>query len=317
MTDRILTLTLNPTLDLATAVDAVVAGPKLRCDAPEIDPGGGGINVSRAIHILGGRSTAFVVSGGPTGATMERLLRAEGIDPVVLHGPGATRESLAVTDRSTGAQYRFVLPGPAWRSRDADAALRALADTARTGDLVVLSGSQPPGVAAGFPLALARRLARKGARFVLDTSGPALLNAVANPPRRPIHLLRMDDDEAEELAGHPLRSAADSADFATGLVRRGVADIVIVARGADGSVLATAEERFHAVPPKMTVVSKVGAGDSFTGAFVLALARGLALPRALQSAVAAAASAVTTGATNLCERAEVRRLAPLCRLARV
>jgi 6-phosphofructokinase 2 len=314
MAGRILTLTLNPTLDLATAVDAVVAGPKLRCDAPEIDPGGGGLNVSRAIHILGGSSTAFVVSGGPTGAMMERLLRAEGIEPVVLHGPGATRESLSVTDRSTGAQYRFVLPGPDWRARDADAALKAATDAAQPGDLVVLSGSQPPGVAPGFPLALARRLARKGAHFALDTSGPALLGAVASPGRRPIHVLRMDDDEAEELAGHPLRSAADSAEFAASLVHRGVAEIAIVARGADGSVLATADLRLHATPPGMKVVSKVGAGDSFTGAFVLSLSRGLPLPQALQTAVAAAASAVTTGATNLCERAQVRRLVPMCRV---
>lgn len=123
--DRILTLTLNPTLDLATAVDAVVAGPKLRCDAPEIDPGGGGINVSRAVRILGGRSTAFAVSGGPTGEMLEHLLRGEGIAPVVLQGPGATHESFSVTDRATGAQYRFVLPGPPWRKFTAGGAGRA------------------------------------------------------------------------------------------------------------------------------------------------------------------------------------------------
>lgn len=315
--DRILTLTLNPTLDLATAVDAVVAGPKLRCDAPEIDPGGGGINVSRAIRILGGRSTAFAVSGGPTGEMLEHLLRGEGIAPVVLQGPGATRESFSVTDRATGAQYRFVLPGPPWRKIDSRQALAALTDAAQPGDIVVLSGSQPPGVAADFPLALARAMARKSARLALDTSGPALRRIVERPCRRPILLLRMDGEEAADLAGHPLPAIRDSADFAEAIVRRGVARIVIVARGAEGSVLVTSDRRLHGAPPPVRVVSKVGAGDSFTGAFVLALARGHDLACALRNAVAAAASAVTTGATDLCERAEVRRLAPLCRLVRV
>ena len=317
MMRRILTLTLNPTLDLATAVDAVVAGPKLRCDVPQVDPGGGGINVSRAVRILGGRSVAFIVSGGPTGSQLETLLRAEGITPVVLHGPGATRESLSVTDRASGAQYRFVLPGPTWRMRDADAALTALTGAARAGDLVVLSGSQPPGVAPDFPQVLARRLARRGAEFALDTSGAALHRIVAQPGRKPMALLRMDDDEAEELAGRPLPTPRDSADFAQSLVTRGVAGVVIVARGADGSVLATRDQRLHAVPPPVEVISKVGAGDSFTGAFALALARGTALPRALQLAVAAAASAVATEATRLCTRADVRRLQPLVKVSAV
>lgn len=317
MRRRILTLTLNPTLDLDTSVDQVIPGPKLRCDPPLIDPGGGGINVSRAIRILGGRSLAHVVAGGPTGATLESLLRAEGVAASVIDGPGATRESLSVTDRGSGAQYRFVLPGPQWRRRDAEAVLDRLEGAAGDGDILVMSGSQPPGVAADLPLRLARRLGASGACLALDTSGAALHRAVEKPGRRPLWLLRMDDGEAEELAGRPLPRPEDSAAFARLLVGRGVAHTVIVARGADGSVAATAAECLHVVPPAVEVVSKVGAGDSFTAAFVLAVVRGAGLERALRMGVAAAASAVTTVATRLCHRDQVRRLAPLCRLARV
>jgi len=127
----------------------------------------------------------------------------------------------------------------------------------------------------------------------------------------------MDGEEAEGLAGKPLESRAASADFAQSLVARGLAEIVVVARGADGSVLATADARWHAAAAKVKVVSKTGAGDSFVGAFVLALSRGEPPERALQKGTAAASSAVTTAATQLCRAADVRRLTPLCTLTRV
>lgn len=314
---RIVTLTLNPTLDLATAADRIVPGPKLRCDAPRIDPGGGGINVSRAIRILGGESLVMIVAGGPQGATLQDLLRHEGIEPLALAGPGPTRESLSVTDRSTGAQFRFVMPGPDWSDEDTANVLKTVAQIARPADLVVLSGSQPPGVPADFSLTLARHLAGAGAELVLDTSGAALRHVVNHPCPTPPAVLRMDEAEATELAGASLGHRRDSADFAAGLVARGVARTVIVARGDDGSVLAHEGGRFHCVSPRVEVLSKVGAGDSFTGAFVLALAGGAPMAEALRTGVAAAASAVTTEATSLCIREEVLRLTPLCTVSSI
>lgn len=158
----ILTVTLNPTIDLSTSVPHVVAGPKLRCTMPDVDPGGGGTNVSRAIKILGGNSRALVAVGGPTGDRLLTLLNTQGIGTVALRGPGETRQSLAVTDRGTGEQFRFVLPGPEWHPTDVAHALAAIAAAARDGGLVVLSGSQPPGVPEDFPPALPRGW--KGAR---------------------------------------------------------------------------------------------------------------------------------------------------------
>ncbi len=309
---RVLTLTLSPTLDLATSADHVVPGPKLRCDAPRIDPGGGGVNVSRAIRILGGESLAIIVAAGHAGAMVEDLLRGEGIQPLVLPAPGPTRESLSVTDRSSGAQFRFVMPGPPWAGSDVEVVLTTASLVAQPGDLLVLSGSQPPGVPVDFPHRLAMRLAARGADLVLDTSGAALRHIVETPGAPPIATLRMDETEAAELAGGRLRHRHETADFAAALVARGVARTVIIARGADGSVLAAEGLRLHGLPPRVQVVSKVGAGDSFTGAYVLALSRGAGPATALQSGVAAAASAVSTEATRLCRPEDVARLTPLC-----
>lgn len=312
----ILTVTLNPTVDISTETDAVAPDRKLRCTRPHTDPGGGGINVSRAVTLLGGHSTAFVAVGGPVGDKLVHLLAEAGIGLVPYPAPGETRQSFSVTDRGSKQQYRFVMPGPVWPARAVTEALSRIARAAPHGGMVVLSGSQPPGVPNDFPARLASRIARTGSRLMLDTSGSAL-HHLMKAGAAPAHVLRMDDHEAEGLAGHVLPDRESSADFAQHLVALGLAHVVIVARGAEGSVLATADQRWHCKAARVKVVSKVGAGDSFVGAFALARSRGEDLPRALQLGVAAASAAVMTEATQLCRPADVRRLFAQCTLTRI
>lgn len=313
----LLTITLNPALDLSSAVDRVVPGPKLRLDAPRAEPGGGGINVARAVAILGGAPRAIAALGGVAGAQVAALLQDSGVSLARLDIPGETRQSLAVTDRSDGAQYRLQFPGPVWApAMEAAMADLIVAEAAAIGPgaVTVLSGSQPPGMAPDFPQRLIRRLG-PGARVIVDTSGPAMDRLVAAPePGAAPRVLRMDQAEAEGQAGHPLPDRAASLAFARGLVARGVADCVIVALGAEGSVLATADGAWHARPPHVEVASKVGAGDSFTGAFALALARGQGWDTALRAGTAAAAAAVMTPGTELCRAADADAIERRCTL---
>lgn len=312
---RIVTLTLNPALDFSTETATVAPDRKLRCAAPRIDPGGGGVNVSRAIANLGGESLPLVAAGGRAGAHLMALLRGAGLQPVDLGAPGETRRSMAVRDLDSGAQYRFLMPGPAWSPADAERIAVQTAAATQPGDLVVVSGSPPPGLAGDFFLTLNDRLAPLGARMILDTSGPALTAAAqcvaaqsAAQLARGLHVLRMDHEEAEALAGALAPGVAAAADFAAALAAQGAARIVAVACGAEGTVVATPEGRWHARPPKVAVVSKVGAGDSFVAAFTLALSRGEAAQDACAAGVAAAAAAVTTPDTQLCDRETVARL---------
>lgn len=308
MADRpILTLTLNPALDESTHVARVVAGEKLRCAVPKLDPGGGGINVSRAIHQMGGQSLALVALGGAVGDELAALLAADGIRFEVMYSPGPTRRSLTVTEKATGQQFRFVMPGPHWGAQDQACACDALAKKAQSGGLGVISGSQPPGVPDDFPKHLAAAMA--GMELVLDTSGRALARAVAHPIAG-LAALRMDSAEAEALAGTPLTTARDTADFAQRLARLDAAQVVLIARAAEGNVLATAEHRLIARPPVVPEVSTVGAGDSFVAGWVLARSRGQDWPQALALGTAAAAAAVMTPATELCRAADVDRLLP-------
>lgn len=306
---RILTVTINPALDLATEVDRLEPEAKMRCAAPRLDPGGGGANVSRALARLGVRSTAVVALGGRVGAQHGALLDAEGLDILRFDIPGETRQSFMVTERGTGLTYRFVLPGPAWDEGVVEASLARLASLAGRGDLLVLSGSAPPGVPDDYAARLSARIADRGVRLVLDVSGPALRAAAAGAGAR-AHVLRMDRREAGTLLGGEIPDAAAAARLARRLAEAGAARIVTIGLGSEGALAVTADEAWRVVPPPVRVVSATGAGDSFVAGFVLGLERGWPVEGCLARAMAAATSAVTTPATALCTAEGTAALLP-------
>ena len=303
----ILTVTLNPALDLATSVSEVIPGVKLRCAHPDTDPGGGGINVARAITQLGGHARAFVALGGDTGQTLLHLLERRGLTPVVYEAPGETRQSLAVTDISRTEQLRFMLPGPEWGPADILSVRKAIRDNAPEDGFLVLSGSGPTGAAPDLYARICDDFVESSVKVILDTSGPSLFHLAAGQEVPPL-VLRMDQHEAEELAHRPLPSRQDSARFAASLVARGAAQMVIVARGADGSVMSDGERHLHVAAADVEVRSRVGAGDSFVGGFVKALAEDKAVELALQHGSAAASAAVITEGTQLCYPEDAARL---------
>ncbi|SEV99818.1 6-phosphofructokinase 2 [Aliiroseovarius sediminilitoris] len=312
----ILTITLNPALDMSTAVDAVRADEKLRCDAPVLDPGGGGINVARAICRTGGAATALVALAGFRGQQMAALLKDEGVPTIAFSLPGETRLSLAVSDRKAGTQYRFVMPGPVWTDNDLAALTEQLQQVIAPGMHVVLSGSQPPGVPVGFSKTLAEITRSKEAILTLDTSGAALTVQTTEDGAAP-DILRLDGAESEALAGRSFSSLQDVAGFARAVVDKGFAGSVILALGAEGSILAAENTVLHAVTPPVPVVSKVGAGDSFVGVFTMARATGADWPDALRHGTAAASAAVMSPATELCRDSDLRALLPKVKITRL
>ena len=306
---KILTISLNPALDYAVEVDEVLPDLKLRCVNPTLEPGGGGVNVSRAVALLGGESTAFVALGGATGNIMAELLCEAGIDVARFDGPGMTRQSTAVIETTTEKQYRFGQPGPEWSDEYAERALQDIDTRLEAGMWVVASGSLPPGVAQDFYVRLGQLVVTAGAKMIVDTSGAAQKAVLAQGVGL-MHVLRMDQHESVHLAGHPLTTREEAARFAQTIASKESAALVIVARGADGSVFATPDRCFHWVSPKGKVVSKVGAGDSFVGGLVLGLAQGMSFEEAGRLATAAASAAVTTPVSALCPRPIVDKLLP-------
>jgi 6-phosphofructokinase 2 len=305
----VLTLTMNPAIDIATAVERVEPVHKLRCTAPRRDPGGGGINVARVVARMGGAVTAIYPVGGAGGQQLQRLVESEGVRSSTFAVKDETRLSFTVTETASGDEFRFVLPGESFREADWRAALDTLGQCAQRGYLV-LSGSLPPGVPADFYAHAASVAKARGCKVVVDTSGPAATAAL----REGVYLIKPNLQELEAIAGRALPGESDWLGACLQIVETGQAEIVALTLGANGAMLVSKDIRLRAAPLPIVASSSVGAGDSFLGALVWALADGRTQDDAFRWANAAGSAALLTPGTELCRREDVERLAPLVAL---
>lgn len=313
---EILTVTVNPAIDVATSTDHVVPGPKLKCGPTRVDPGGGGINVARVIARFGGDAKAVVAVGGATGEQLISMVRADGVSPIPVWVSGQTRQNLAVIDTQSGEQYRFSLPGDQWNAKDYTKFIRAIKANAEQDSFVVLSGGIAPGMPVAFLGRVQSELTALTNNIIIDTCDPSLSHLIAEQ-HTPFHVLRLDQNEAAAAARRDLGSLQDCFEFASDLIARGVARIVVIGRGSEGSLMATQDRRLFCHAAKVTVASKIGAGDAFVGGFTLRLSRGEPLESALQWGVAAASATVCTEGTALCSLQDAEALLPQCRVETV
>lgn len=296
----VLTVTLNPALDLTTSVERLIPTRKLRCNEPRFDPGGGGVNVSRAIRELGGESRAFVAVGGNNGAHLRSLLEAQGLVCEYWTVHEETRISFTVMEQQTALHYRFVLPGPSIQPDEFEALMARLTPLiAAAPGFVVLSGSLPPGLPPDCYGRMTRVAQQLGAKVIVDTHGEPLRAAARERP----YLIRLNHLEAQELLGGDADVAAHR--LGREFVQRELTHVAIVTLGERGAIVATLEGQYEIKPPRVTVRSSVGAGDSFVAALTYGLANSWPLEEAARYGVAAAAAAVTTEATQLCRRETV------------
>ena len=303
MTD-ILTVTMNPALDVSTATERVSDTHKLRCTAAILHPGGGGINVARVLHRLGGGCVALYPAGGANGDRLGQLLDQEGLRSHCIRIAGETRESFSVHEQSSGRDFRFVLPGPELAPAEWQACLRDVAALSAPPDYLVASGSLPPGVPDDFHARLARLARERGSRLVLDSSGPALAAALAEG----VYLVKPSLRELQGLTGHALATPQDRHAAALDIIRTGRAQVVALSLGEDGALLVTADRAFQARSLPVAVASSIGAGDSFLAGLLWALHRRHDLAQAFRYAMAAGAAALLAPGTALCQAADVERL---------
>ncbi|MDO8887910.1 MAG: 1-phosphofructokinase family hexose kinase [Hydrogenophaga sp.] len=301
---------MNPSVDVSTHTERVVPADKLRCGPARRDAGGGGLNVARVVQRLGGRSSALFPAGGPAGDWLVSHLQAAGLPVRRVTLADDTRENFTVQALDTGAEFRFVLPGPTLTESEWAACLGAIETLAHLPAVVVASGSLPPGVPTDFYARLAAIVRSRGSRLVLDSSGPALAAGVAAG----VYLVKPNLREMSDLTHRPLDTPTQWRDAAQALVDQGRAEVVALTLGEQGALLVTQDGAWRAEALPITVASSVGAGDSFVGALVWALQRDESLPDAFTWAVAAGSAALLTPGTGLCLVEDVRRLRPLVRL---
>jgi len=301
---RIVTLTMNPTIDKSASVPHVAADRKLRCESPRHEPGGGGINVSRAIGRLGGESLALYPAGGPIGHMLRDLLDQEGVEHLPVEIEGMTRENLTVLDESADRQFRFGMPGPTLQEEEWQRCLDQLSTTEPEPAYIVASGSLPPGMPQDFYARVAHLGKDVSSRVIVDSSEEPL-SAAADAG---VYLLKPNMRELGQLAGYDIGDESEQEAVARELVENGQAEVIVVSLGAAGALLVSKRRLARFRAPTVSIKSKIGAGDSMVAGIALALARGQALEDAVRFGVAAGAAAVTTPGTELCRRQDTERL---------
>lgn len=301
---QIFTLTLSPSLDSATTTPKIYPEGKLRCTAPIFEPGGGGINVARAVVYLGGQAHAIFPIGGPTGEHLKELLDQEGIDTRTLKTQDWTRQNMHVHVDNSGEQYRFVMPGA--RLSDAEFDLLVLqVQNIPLGSILVISGSLPPGTGIEKLVHLIQQAKAMGLQCIIDSSGDALK---ASLDLGGLALVKPNQNELSALIGRELEHPDDVRHAAKELVNRGAAERVVVSLGPQGALAVDRDNRVQIVPPPVKKMSTVGAGDSMVGAMTLQLAKGADLFEIVRFGVAAGSAATLNLGTRLCSLEDTQRL---------
>ena len=262
------TLTVNPGVDVSFEVTELLAGEKVHARRTRYDPGGNGINVSRALHRLGRTSETCCLVAGESGQFLRRLMNAEVESSHFIEVDGETRVNCTVVEPSPWVQYEVSGIGP---EVDTDE-LAAITDLflKRTGQGIgVLTGSLPPGVPTDFYARIADRLRLQGARAVVDAS-PDLLRA--SLPARPF-LIKPNRLELEGLVRRPLTDMKELVQVGQSLLDAGIGNVCI-SLAADGALLLTDSAVYQGTIEPVEVCSTVGAGDSLLAGLVAALSAG-------------------------------------------
>ncbi|MFN3219087.1 MAG: 1-phosphofructokinase family hexose kinase [Acidimicrobiales bacterium] len=302
----ILTVTVNPTVDLAFEVDRLDPTGKTRAHTVGVGGGGGGINVARVVRELGGDALSIHTAGQDVGRRLCRLLDGEGMPHSAVDVESETREAIVLFESGAQRSYHVVPAGPPMAEETGDRLIAAIAERLHDHDHVVASGSVPVGIADDFHARLAGAAKRSGCRFSLDSSGPAMEAALEEG----VYLVKPNRREAAQIAGHEVTTFDDARDVNDLLLSRNAAQVVATTLGDVGALVSTSGSHFEVPTPDMPrpAISDAGAGDSFMGAMVLALAQGRDVHEAGQRGVAAAAAATMRAGTGLCERGDVEEL---------
>ncbi|HQT74662.1 MAG TPA: 1-phosphofructokinase [Acidiphilium sp.] len=305
ITAPVITLTLNPAIDETIELDALAPGTVHRARGVVFHAGGKGVNVASCLADWGGIPViAAGLLGSANEAPLTRLFAAKAIRDECLRVPGETRTNVKLAH--AGETTDINLPGLEVTASSLRAVSALLLGLAVPGAVVLLAGSLAAGEDAGFYAELAAALAARGARVLLDSSGPPLARALAGAA--PPWCIKPNRAELEALAGRRLADAASLRDAARGLVGRGVA-LVAVSLGAEGALFVTGRDCLRAALPPMRVASTVGAGDAMVAGMIAGMHAAAGLERIARLGTAFAAAKLRAPGVNLPGRDAVEALA--------
>ncbi len=300
---KIITITFAPSIDKSASVSEMIPEKKMRCSDSKFEPGGGGINVARVVNRLGGEVTAIFPSGGFTGMFFNHLLEKEKVPFVSIQTKNETKENFVILDQETNKQYRFGMPSNALFEDEWKNVLKAI-ENHKNVDFIIASGSLPPGIPMDIYAQLSRIAKASNAKFIVDTSGEALKNAVDEG----VYLLKPNLEELGILLDIKEFKLENIEVASRELIAKNNVEIIVVSLGSNGAVLVTKNETITIKPPKVEVKSTVGAGDSMVAGIVFGLSKNLTLMECLQYGIACGTATTMNSGSALCERNDVEKL---------
>jgi 1-phosphofructokinase family hexose kinase len=296
----IVTLTANPSVDRTVSITDLQRGQVHRATASQIDPGGKGVNISRALTAHKARTLAVLPAGGPQGHLLVELLEDAGIAVSIVPIAGSIRANVALVEPD-GTTTKINEPGPLLSGSECEALLAGAVDTlAQQPSWLVGSGSLPPGVEDDLYAGLVGRCRAAGVSVAIDASGPPLRLAVAAGP----DLIKPNLEELEELVGRSLNTLGEVLAAGVDLVAHGVGTVV-VSLGGRGALLVSAQVIAHAVAPVSSPLSTVGAGDALLAGYLYATGSGSTSVEALCAGVTWGAAAVSLPGSRMPTPADV------------
>jgi 6-phosphofructokinase 2 len=300
---NIVTVTFSPCIDKSTSVPALIPEKKLKCAAPKLEPGGGGINVARAIIKLGGEAIAVYPAGGYTGKYFNQLLEDEKVPSVIIESKEETRENIIILEESTNRQYRFGMPGTLLQEKEWQQILGRIEEM-KDPAFIVASGSLPPGVPDDILARIARIAKKKNAKFIADASGKSLLLAIEEG----LYMIKPNLGELSSIAGKEHLTEDEVPAIARHLIEKGNCEMIVVSMGPAGALLVTNDASKIIKPPAVKTKSTVGAGDSMVAGIVLSLSKGKSPEEATRYGVACGTAATMNAGTELCRLKDVEKL---------
>ncbi|MFY8127965.1 MAG: 1-phosphofructokinase [Chitinophagaceae bacterium] len=303
MMSNILTITINPCIDKTIWVKQLVPEKKMRTLNSEVEPGGGGINVARALNYLGQTTTALYFYGSFSGDEFNKLMSVENIPTIPIKINGETRTNILAIDNSTDLEYRFGMDGPTIESNNINDLLIQI-EQLPAFEFIVLSGSLPSSVPSDLYNSIAALAAKKGSKIIVDTSGEALKNIV----KEDIYLLKPNLGELASLCDVEHINKDEIVAYAQKFLLTHNCKIMVVSLGKDGAYLITKEEVYYQQNPKVEVKSTVGAGDCMVAGMVLALTKHKSLVDVLKMGVACGSAATMYSGYGLCKKEDVENI---------
>ena len=300
---QIVTITFNPCIDKSAMVAKLIPEKKLSCSEPHFEPGGGGINVARAIKKLGGEATAIYPAGGYTGNFFNELLAKERIPSIIVDVENPLRENVIMLEESSNNQFRFGFPGARLLEREWQQCIDAI-DEITDAEYLVASGSLPEGVPDDIFARLAAISKKKNLKLVVDTSKVALKHAA----NEGVYMLKPNLTELSSILGRKELTIGEVITAGKEIIAKKFCEVLLVSLGEKGAMLFTTDKDLKASSPKVEKRSTVGAGDSMVAGFVLSLSQGKIFEDALRYGVACGTAATMNPGTELCDKKDADAL---------